>query len=214
MSVETCGSEKSQVPPASQAYPSRHCVIWSADVGRFTSAMVLRFILRSFESYSGGKPDRLCNPTDEGGQPQGSRNVRERFATGPGRDWSSFARRSSSGEHSVEIVQRNSVPSSPSSLCAPLSVRIVLQRRLRTPFIQIAAPSQIQIGLVGRPFVQRNTCCPSYSGGKPDRLCNPTDEGGQPQGSRNVRERFATGPGRDWNSFARRSSSGEHSLLK
>jgi hypothetical protein len=59
-------------------------VIWSADVGRFTSAMVLRFILRSIESYSGGKPDCLCNPTDEGGQPQGSRNVRERFAIGPG----------------------------------------------------------------------------------------------------------------------------------
>src|SRR3984893_396036 len=105
VSLETCGSEKSQVPPASQAYPSRHCVIWSADVGRFTSAMVLRFILRSIESYSGGKPDRLCNPTEESGQPQGSRNVRERFATGPGRDWSSFARRSSCGEQSVEIVQ-------------------------------------------------------------------------------------------------------------
>jgi hypothetical protein len=48
VSVEICGSEKSQVPPASQAYPSRQCVIWSADVGRFTSAIVLRFILRSF----------------------------------------------------------------------------------------------------------------------------------------------------------------------
>src|SRR5580700_10588674 len=55
VSVEICGSEKSQVPPASQAYPSRHCVIWSADVGRFTSAMVLRFMLRSFGCYSGGK---------------------------------------------------------------------------------------------------------------------------------------------------------------
>src|SRR6266851_1507459 len=48
VSVEICGSEKSQVPPASQAYPSRQRVIWSADVGRFTSAIVLRFILRSF----------------------------------------------------------------------------------------------------------------------------------------------------------------------
>src|SRR6202023_3646651 len=87
VSVEICGSENSQVPPASQAYPSRQCVIWSADVGRFTSAIVLRFMLRSFASYSGGKPDRLCNLTDEGGQPHGSRSVRERFATGPGRDW-------------------------------------------------------------------------------------------------------------------------------
>jgi hypothetical protein len=43
-------------------------------------------MLRSFASYSGDKPDRLCNPTDEGGQPEGSRNVRERFRTGAGRD--------------------------------------------------------------------------------------------------------------------------------
>jgi hypothetical protein len=27
VSVATCGSENSQVPPASHAYPSRHCVI-------------------------------------------------------------------------------------------------------------------------------------------------------------------------------------------
>src|SRR5436190_2752071 len=45
VSVEICGSEKSQVPPASHAYPSRQFVIWSADVGRFTSAIVVRFNL-------------------------------------------------------------------------------------------------------------------------------------------------------------------------
>ena len=50
VSVATCGSENSQVPPASQAYPSRHCVISSAEAGRFTSVMVLRFMLRSCAS--------------------------------------------------------------------------------------------------------------------------------------------------------------------
>src|SRR5271157_6534318 len=84
VSVEICGSEKSQVPPASQAYPSRHCVIWSADVGRFTSAMVLRFMLRSFGCYSGGKPDRLCNSTDEGGRPEAQGTSASVLGPGPG----------------------------------------------------------------------------------------------------------------------------------
>src|SRR5205085_1752033 len=39
-----CGSEKSQVPPASQASPSRQLRISSRDVGRVTSETVLRSI--------------------------------------------------------------------------------------------------------------------------------------------------------------------------
>ena len=45
-----CGSENSQVPPASQAYPSRHCVIWSADERALHSVMVLRFMMLCSES--------------------------------------------------------------------------------------------------------------------------------------------------------------------
>jgi len=43
VSVETCGSENSQVPPPRNAWPSRHSMS-SNDLGRFTSTIVLRFI--------------------------------------------------------------------------------------------------------------------------------------------------------------------------
>ncbi len=43
VSVATCGSENSQVPPPRNAWPSRHSMS-SNDLGRFTSTIVLRFI--------------------------------------------------------------------------------------------------------------------------------------------------------------------------
>src|SRR4051794_20054415 len=44
VSVAGCGSEKSQVPPASQAWPARHSVISAADLGERRAVMVLRFM--------------------------------------------------------------------------------------------------------------------------------------------------------------------------
>ena len=43
VSVATCGSENSQVPPPRKAWPSRHSIS-SNDLGRFTSTIVLRFM--------------------------------------------------------------------------------------------------------------------------------------------------------------------------
>src|SRR5688500_16451156 len=43
VSVPTCGSENSQVPPPRKAWPSRHSIS-SNDFGRFTSTIVLRFM--------------------------------------------------------------------------------------------------------------------------------------------------------------------------
>ena len=43
VSVATCGSENSQVPPPRKAWPSRHSIS-SNDFGRFTSTIVLRFM--------------------------------------------------------------------------------------------------------------------------------------------------------------------------
>jgi hypothetical protein len=44
VSVAIWGSEKSHVPPASHAYPSRQRVMSSATDGRFTSVIVFKFI--------------------------------------------------------------------------------------------------------------------------------------------------------------------------
>ena len=47
VSVRICGVENSHVPPASQAYPSRHSPIWPADEGRSIAVMVFKFKSRA-----------------------------------------------------------------------------------------------------------------------------------------------------------------------
>src|SRR6266851_7776463 len=61
VSVATCGSENSQVPPPRKAWPSRHSIS-SNDFGRFTSAIVFKFISSLPISVSCGQQQGYRRP--------------------------------------------------------------------------------------------------------------------------------------------------------